>query len=294
MNYNKWFKKNTTSLKGKTFIVTGANSGIGYQLSLHLAFLEANIIMACRNINKATKAKEEILKLYPNSNIYLEEYDQASFDSIERFALKIKKDYTHIDGIVCNAGVYFPKKDYKTEDGYELTLGTNYLGVYKLIEELKDYLNANKARVVLVNSLVSGFAKKIPLEKAFKLKRNALYNYSKCSIARFGYELMKENSDITYRIAHPGICSTNIISSTQTGFPTWFGVLGHKALTLFTHSSKKASLSLLLALVDDGEKKYITPRGLFSISGFPKRKLLPKFMDRPIKEETALFLLKNK
>lgn len=293
MNYEKWLDKNIQSLKGKIYIVTGANSGIGYQLTLHLASLDASVIMACRSIEKASKAKIEILKAYPNANIYLEEYNQASFDSINKFALKIKNDYSHIDGLVCNAGVYFPKKDYKTEDGFELTIGTNYIGVYKLIEDLKDYLDMNKARVVLVNSLVSRFARNISLEKAFNLKRNSLYNYSKCAVARLGYELMKEDNDITYRIAHPGVCSTNIISSNQTGFPTWFGVLGHKALTLFTHSARKASLSLLLALVDNGEKKYITPRGLFSISGCPKRKKLPRFMDKPLIEETSLLLTKT-
>jgi NAD(P)-dependent dehydrogenase (short-subunit alcohol dehydrogenase family) len=291
MKYTKWLDKNIPSLDGKLYIVTGANSGIGFHTTLSLVYKGASVVMACRNLIKAQKAKEKILEEFPHANLFIEEYDQASFHSIDSFCENIKLNHPKIDGIVCNAGVYFPKADYKTKDGYELTIGTNYLGTYRLIDNLKDYLEEINARVVLVSSLVSLFSKKISIKEAFTLKRNALYNYSKCCVARFGYELMLDKSNISYRIVHPGICSTNIISSDQTGFPTWFGVLGHRILTLFTHSASKASLISIKGLVDDNENKpYITPRGLFAISGYPVNKKLPKFMDRPIRAETKELL----
>ena len=289
--YKKWLDKNIPSLEGKIYVVTGANSGIGFETSFALAYKKAKVIMACRNLTKANLAKEKILSKIPDAEINLMEYDQASFELINKFILDLTSTYPSIDGIVCNAGVYFPKANYKTKDGYELTIGINYLGTYKLITGLKDYLDKNKSRVVLVSSLVAFRAKRIPIEKAFFLRRNSLYNYSKYCVSRLYYELSLENSNITYRVVHPGICSTNIIKSEQTGFPTWFGVISHKALTLFTHRASKGALNSVLGLVNkNNDKPYITPRGLFCISGYPKEKRVPKFMNNPIINETKMLL----
>lgn len=291
MIYKKWLDKNIPSLEGKIYIVTGSNAGIGKETIEGLLYKKASVIMACRNVTKARIVKDELLEKYPSSNVHIEEFNQASIESIKLFSLKIKNNYSHIDGIVLNAGVYFPKKDYKTKDGYELTIGTNYIGNYILINELKSYLNECKAHVVLVSSLVSKHAKHISLKEAFLLKRNPLYNYSKWCVGRLYSDLVKEKNEIIYSLVHPGICSTNIISSEQTGFPNWFSILGHKILTLFTHSASKACLVNILGLVnEDSTHPYIVPKGLFNISGYPVKKKVPAFMDYPIIEETKKLL----
>ena len=276
-----WLDKNIPSLEGKTYIVTGANSGIGYYTMLNLAYRKARIIMACRNKEKALKAKESVLREIDDATIEIMEYDQASFTSIDEFSSLVKN--IKIDGIVFNAGVYYPKKDYKTKDGYELTIGTNYLGLYRLNMNLKDYFKENDTRLVFVSSLVSRNAKKVSLKDACLLKRNSLYAYSKCAVARLGYEL---SSELNINIVHPGVASTNIISSEQTGFPNWFGVIGHRILTLFTHSARKGSLPSCLALTTKENRKYIVPRGLFHISGYPKCMKYSRHMKEPIIEET--------
>lgn len=290
MKYIKFIDK-FPSLEGKLYIVTGANSGLGFDTSLYLAYKGASVILACRNLERAEKAKNRILNEVPNAKLFIEQYDQADFNSIEKFSNNIKDNYSHIDGIICNAGVYFPKQDYKTKDGYELTFGTNYLGTFKLLYELKYKLNDDHSRVVIVTSLTATLSNKSKdIENFSSLNRNQVYGYSKYCLSRLFYELSTEFNNITYNLVHPGIASTNIISSTQTGLPHWFQVLGHKFLTLFTHSSKKASLILLEGLLTDKKSSYITPRGPFAISGYPKYKRVPKYVKKDIINKTKLLI----
>lgn len=290
MKHSKYLSR-FSSLDGKLYIVTGANSGLGFDASLHLAYLGASVILACRNLDRANKAKEKILDEVPNANLYIEQYDQADFSSIIDFASRVKEKYNHIDGLVCNAGVYFPKQDYKTKDGYELTFGTNYLGTYKLISSLKDKLDEDCSRVCIVTSLTATLAnKRKDIDQISKLDRNQIYGYSKYCLSRLCKELSLEGTSITYNLVHPGIASTNIISSQQTGLPHWFQVLGHRFLTLFTHSSKKASLILLEGLLSEQKNMYVVPRGLFAISGYPKFTKLPRYTNKEIIEKTKILI----
>ena len=290
---NKYYKflDKLSSLENKVIIVTGANSGIGLQTCFHLAYKKAHIVMACRNIEKAIKAKESILKEYPEASIDLLKYDQSSFESIDAFASEVKGKYSRIDGLICNAGVYYPKKDLKTKDGFELTIGTNYFGVYKLINSLKELLNSSFSRVVIVTSLTGFLSVKKPLKEGLKMKKNKVYGFSKYCLSRLCYELDSENTNITFNLTHPGISQTNIISSDQTGLPSWFSKIGHGFLYLFVHHADKASLTNIVGLVNESkEKKYITPRGLFNISGYPKKRGYPKYAKKKIVQETEEIL----
>ena len=80
------FLEKLSSLEDKVYIVTGANSGLGYETSLNLAYKKAKVIMACRNINKAERAKEKILEKVPGAEIDIVKYDQSSFESIDKFS----------------------------------------------------------------------------------------------------------------------------------------------------------------------------------------------------------------
>ena len=213
MKYIKFIDK-FPSLEGKLYIVTGANSGLGFDTSLYLAYKGASVILACRNLERAEKAKNRILNEVPNAKLFIEQYDQADFNSIEKFSNNIKDNYSHIDGIICNAGVYFPKQDYKTKDGYELTFGTNYLGTFKLLYELKYKLNDDHSRVVIVTSLTATLSNKSKdINNFSSLNSNQVYGYSKYCLSRLFSELKNENNNINYYLVHPGIASTNIISS---------------------------------------------------------------------------------
>ena len=295
MNVEKWLKRNYIDLSNKTIVVTGANSGIGLETCFHLAYLNASVIMACRNEQKALDAKNKILSKYPSANIEIRKYDQSSFASISSFIEKIKD--IKIDGLILNAGVYFPKADYKTEDGYELTFGTNYLGVYYLLNHMKEKMEKDATRVVMVTSLTAYLsASKRKISSYKKLSRNKAYGFSKLCLSRLFVSLSSSSVNATYRLVHPGITATNILNSDKTGFPSWFSKLGHSFLYLFVHKPSKASLCSVLGLIDQDEyKKYIAPRGPFAISGFPKKKRIPKkYFYKDVEKETSSLIKERK
>ena len=96
MNYKKWIEKNCNDLTGTTIIITGANSGIGFFATKFLSGLNAEIIMACRNLEKGEKAKQEILKENPNANLTIFKLDLSSKQSILNFTNEIKQKYNNL------------------------------------------------------------------------------------------------------------------------------------------------------------------------------------------------------
>lgn len=275
MKYERYINKLNVDLKGKIYIVTGANAGLGFETSRYLMYLGAEVIMACRNESKAKKALEEIRSEIPYAKGKILLYDQASLLSIKNFADEIKK-LPHLDGLVCNAGIYYPKKGSKTVDGFELTVGTNYLGQFYLVDCLYDYLVKCQTRLIIVSSLVA-FNAHIKDINSFDYKsRNKLYGVSKLLLSREAYEL-NEKGELEIFLTHPGVCSTNILFNKDTGLKSSFARTGRRVLNIFTHSSAKAALSILLGCIVPYQKNiYIKPRGLFAISGYPKITKMPK------------------
>lgn len=287
MYYFKYVDSLHVSLKGKTYIVTGANSGLGFDLSVYLTYLGATVIMACRNKDKAMNAIIKIKQINPEAKLIFEEYDQASFSSIETFASNVTK--YQVNGIIYNAGIYFPKNNAKTVDGLELTVGTNYFGQFYLNQLLKDKLIDKK--IVIVSSLVAYYARDININEFENLSRNKLYAYSKLLLNREAYELSSlKKYNVT--LVHPGVCATNILFNKDTGLSSKFAKLGRKFLNLFTHSSKKASLCLLCGVIYNfDELKLIKPRGLFAISGYPKiSNISKKYRSKNLINETISYI----
>ena len=150
MKYQKWLDKNIDDLNDKTIIVTGANSGIGYYSTLCFLYKGAKVIMACRNLEKANKAKESLLKELPDAKIDIIKLDLSDFNSIDEFSKIIKEKYSKIDALVNNAGVYFMPK-ILTKQGYEITMCTNFLGPYYLTCFLLYILINNKSTIFNVS-----------------------------------------------------------------------------------------------------------------------------------------------
>lgn len=279
MRVEKYVEKNIPCGNGKRILITGANSGIGFAASLLLAEKGAELIFACRNINKAQTAKKELLSKYPEAKVDIYHYDQSSFASIESFVQQIKQDYEHLDAIVLNAGIYHPSPDQLTMDGYPLTIGTNYIGVYYLLKCMSDYLQNQKTKIIFVSSLTYKYQK---IKKYSFLyhegkKTGKSYGVSKICLAKLFVYYLKNTTFDVY-LMHPGVASTNIFSSKDTKFPKWFISLAHLLLPLFTHSPKKASLGIVqLSLSEDYQRGTILgPRGLFEWCGYPKKRKLPK------------------
>ena len=269
-----YIDKKVPCQKGKTFIVTGATSGIGLEVSRQLLFKHANLVMACRNIKKAEETKAQLLKEFPNASIEILSYDQANFESIEEFAKTIEN--RKIDALVLNAGIFHPTNNLTTVDGYPLTIGTNYLGAYYLLEKLENsFKNGSIKRVVVTYSLINVFGKTKHYEKYLlniKKKPNRTYNISKRMNYHLAGNLKVKHPELEVVLTHPGIARTNIIKSDSSSFRWWFKVAGDRFLKIFGNSAKKSAICTLFAatLPFDKPLPAVYPRGPFHYIGLPK------------------------
>ena len=149
----KWIRRNCdVSLAGKTVLITGANSGIGYKTAEIAVYLGARVIMACRSAEKAEKAMGGLRRDHPDVSVRFMKLDMADLSSIEAFAAALKAQEEDIDVFVNNAGA-FRHPGEKTADGFDLVLGTNYLGVYALNSKVLPYLASLPHEVVLVDTI---------------------------------------------------------------------------------------------------------------------------------------------
>ena len=206
---DKYIEKNIKDVNNKNIVITGANSGIGFESMMVLAKKGANVIMACRSLKRAQNAKEKVLKDCPNALIDIIQYDQSSFESIDNFINNLFKKYSKIDVLVCNAGIFHPEKGLKTKDGYPLTIGTNYIGLFYLLENIKNRLSNTK--IIIVSSIVYRYTKY--KDYKFLLEENTSafnqYKLSKTAITNYFYYL-SQNTNLNIYMMHPGVSSTNI------------------------------------------------------------------------------------
>lgn len=269
----KWLSKNANiSLKGKTAVVTGSNSGVGFKTAESLAYLGADVILACRNMQRANEAQKLLANEYPESQISVMELNLADLSSIDAFIAKIAEQKIDIDVFVNNAGV-FHQPNKKTEDGFELVIGTNYIGVYYLTEKLLPYLTALPHEVAYINtiSMIHKIAK--PDYKDFYYGKNygnfKVYARSKICLAKYSYYLAKklENSRMRVYMNHPGMAVT----------PLSINAYGPKIAKLnkvfgrLFNSPEKSSLSVAYILSHDVPVGSIVgPNKGFGGWGYPK------------------------
>ena len=271
----KWLSKNSLqSLDGKTILVTGSNSGIGFKTAEVALYLGARIILACRNKEKAYAARTELLRDYPAGCIDVVELDLASFASIDAFVNKLKTDAVDIDVFVNNAGV-FHQPGKTTSEGFELVIGTNYIGVYYLTERLIPYLTSLGHEVIYINT-ISMIHKIARVEyDDFYFKRNyrnlAAYARSKLCLAKYTYALAKRLNGSNMRIYmnHPGIAITPL------GLNAYFEGGVPKAAKVFAsifNSPEKSSLSVSYILSHEiPAGSIVGPTRVFGGWGYPRK-----------------------
>ncbi|MGB3614406.1 MAG: SDR family NAD(P)-dependent oxidoreductase, partial [Elainellaceae cyanobacterium] len=137
---------------GKIAIVTGANTGIGYETALALAKTGMTVSLACRNQAKAIQARDSILAQVPEGDVVVMPLDLSELSSVRAFAQAYRERFSHLDLLINNAGVMCPPYS-KTEDGFERQMGVNYLGHFLLTELLLDLMpDTSQSRVVSLSS----------------------------------------------------------------------------------------------------------------------------------------------
>ncbi len=131
----KWNFNSIPDQQGRVVLVTGANSGIGYQTSIALAKKSAEVIMACRDFDKAQQAVDTMKKEFPAAKLFLVKLDLSDLDSVSQCAEIVKDKYDKLDLLINNAGVMVPPLT-RTKQGFELQFGTNHLGHFALAGKL--------------------------------------------------------------------------------------------------------------------------------------------------------------
>ena len=218
MNSNKqWNENDIPDMSGKVAVVTGANSGIGYETARALAHKGADVVMACRNLQKADAAADQIRRENPAGNVEVMQLDLADLDSVRRFAADFKETHDRLDLLINNAGIMMPPYG-KTAQGFETQFGVNHLGHFALTGLLIDQIvQTPESRVVTVSSTMHRFGEidfdDLNCEEK-KYKRQSAYGQSKLANLLFTYELQRKleaaGTETLSVAAHPGWTETNL------------------------------------------------------------------------------------
>lgn len=272
---NTWTVDEIKDLKGKTIIVTGANSGLGFEATKIYAEKNAKVIMACRSLERAQTAKDKILIGNKDAKLEIMKLDLGSLNSVAEFVKAFKKKYKKLDILLNNAGIMTVPYG-KTEDGFELQNGINHLGHFALTAQLFDVIKKTKnSRIVNVSSAAHKPGK-IDIDNYLYEKggysKIRSYSRSKLSNLLFTYELdrllRQKGLDIKVLAAHPGASNTDLFRSFETSWYTKpVAFLASKA----TQSAYNGCLPLVRASLDENalSGEYYGPSGMFEMKGKP-------------------------
>lgn len=281
MYSNKWTAENIPSLKGKIVIVTGGNSGLGYESAKAMGAHSAKVIVAARNPEKGKAALQSLKEEAPEGDFELMNLDLASLASVRAFADEFTARYERLDILMNNAGIMAVPQS-KTKDGFESQFGVNHLGHFALTGLLLNKLEAAESpRVVNVASLAAnnGEVNFDDLMNEQSYSKFAVYSQSKLANILFTQELNERLENQGYKtrsmVAHPGGSNTNLSNSTDFGPVARFFV--NILLPLFAQPAWKGALPQLYAATasEATPGTYYGPDGMREITGYPQKAALP-------------------
>jgi NAD(P)-dependent dehydrogenase (short-subunit alcohol dehydrogenase family) len=201
-------------MKGRLCIVTGANSGIGYYTVRGLAEMNATVVLVCRDLEKGRNALKEIKEVTGSNSLYLMYCDISSMKSIDKFTREFQDRFTCLNVLINNAGAAFSKRQ-ETEEGYEKTIATNYLGIFKLNHNmLQMLLKKPPSRIINISSGMHKTGKvdfdDLMFEKRYKSME--AYATTKLMLTTYTYSLAKHlmGTKITANMVEPGFVATNL------------------------------------------------------------------------------------
>ncbi|AOW93392.1 short-chain dehydrogenase [Rhodococcus sp. WMMA185] len=258
----KWTDSDIADQDGRTFVVTGANSGLGAVAARALGRAGAHVVLACRNTGKGEAVARSI-----GDNAEVRRLDLSDLKSVREFAAGIDS----LDVLVNNAGVMAVPKG-RTADGFEMQIGTNHLGHFALTGLLLDKITD---RVATMSSTAHQIGT-IDLEdlnwESRRYSRWAAYGQSKLANLLFTYELQRRlnaaGSPLKAVAAHPGYASTNLQSHTESILDKVMGI----GNAIVAQSAEMGALPMLYAAAapEVFGGSYIGPDGPFEQRGYPK------------------------
>ena len=267
-----WRESDVPEQAGRTALVTGANSGIGFQTARVLAERGAAVVLACRDPGKASAAATRIAAAAPRASLSVVRLDLASLASIRAAAEELRAGHDRLDLVINNAGLMMPPYG-RTEDGFELQFGTNHLGHFALTGLLLDRMMAVPgSRVVTLSSNGHRMGRidfgNLQWEHGYR--RPAAYGRSKLANLLFTYELQRRmaaaGAATAALAAHPGTSRTELTRH----LPGWMRA---GALVVPNQSSAMGALPTLRAATDPGAQggEYYGPAGFGEFTGPARR-----------------------
>ena len=268
----KWSLQDIPSLAGKLAVVTGANRGLGLEISCGLAGAGATVVMACRDAARAQAAMTAVRQRVPGAQLEVMALDLADLGSIRQFAQVFEQKFPKLD-LLCNNASAIMVPQQNTRDGFEMHIGVNHLGSFALTGLLLPRLCATAgARIVNTASLAHGLNKGLNLDdlhfERTPYKEMEAYGRSKLATLLFTFELDRRlrasGAGVVAAAAHPGYTSTN---------PDLGGFFMRLSTRLFAQSVAMGALPALYAAtaadVTGGE--YFGPDGFKQLGGYPAR-----------------------
>ncbi len=270
MSTQQWNTDNIPDQNGRVILITGSNSGIGYEAAKVLAKKQAEVILAVRNLQKGKAAKEEILKVIPQAKVAVQELDLADLNSVKSFSENFLQQHQKLDVLINNAGIMIPPYG-KTIDGFESQMGTNHLGHFALTAQLFELLKSSgSSRIVNVSSTAHNMGNLNFDDLTWKTRKYVAwkaYGDSKIANLYFTNELGRRLKNAGVKVlttaAHPGYAATEL----QKG-------IGLKILNfLVAQSAFMGSLPTLMAAIDSDANQgdFYGPSGFAQQRGFPKK-----------------------
>ncbi|MBV9720940.1 MAG: SDR family NAD(P)-dependent oxidoreductase [Mycobacterium sp.] len=269
----KWTTADIPDQTGRVAVITGANTGLGYETALALAGHGAHVVLAVRNVDKGKDAVARITAASPGAEVALQELDLTSLDSIRAAARQLRSDHDRIDLLINNAGVmYTPKSN--TKDGFELQFGTNHLGHFAFTGLLLDrLLPVAGSRIVTVSSVGHRILADIHFDDLqFERGYNRVRAYGQAKLANllFTYELQRRlaaRGTTIAAAAHPGFSDTELMRHLPGPIESVFRI----AAPLVTQDAANGALPQLRAATDPAVAggQYYGPSGIAQSQGSP-------------------------
>lgn len=249
-----WGCADIPRLNGRSYVVTGANSGLGYHTALEFARHGGQVILACRNVERGETAVRRIRQEAPDARLEVMALDLGDLASVRAFVQALGAHYPRIAGLVNNAGVMaIPRAT--TADGFEMQLGVNHLGHFALTGLLLPrLLHTDGARVVTLTSMVhlAGRMRFDDLQSERRYDKWAAYSQSKLANALFGLELDRRlraaGAAARSVVCHPGYAATNLqhVGPRLAGSALMAGVM-RLSNSFFAQSAASGALPSLYA-----------------------------------------------
>jgi NAD(P)-dependent dehydrogenase (short-subunit alcohol dehydrogenase family) len=262
-----WTDRDVPGQQGRVAVVTGANTGLGFETAKVLAERGATVVLAVRDVDKG---KQAAARFGANADVTVQQLDLASLESVRAAAADLHATLPKIDLLINNAGVMYPPRQ-TTRDGFELQFGTNHLGHFAFTGLLLDLLlPVEGSRVVSLGSVAHRFGAAIhfdDLQWENSYNRFAAYGQAKLANLMFAYELQRRlapHGTTASIAAHPGVARTELMRNSPAVVRVFAPLSGH--------SAERGALPILRAATDPGALggQYYGPDGLGGFRGYPE------------------------